>query len=234
MEGESKNMEDRQALILATIIKDYIKSGVPVGSQALVDNYDLDVSSATVRNEMAELERLGLIVQPHTSAGRVPTEAAYKWYISKLSEPKVGARAAKTLANRLPESGDTDFKQSAKNLAALSGLAVFWAPERHNVYYTGIANLMNQPEFSAHYDLICNLSAMIDSLDEIVSEYFDKIGSEPLILIGSEGPFGASCSSILIKYGHGQRQGAVGIFGPTRMDYERNLALMSYLYRQLI
>lgn len=227
-------MNERQELILATIIKEYINTGAPVSSQALVANYSLDISSATVRHEMAALEEQGLIAQPHTSAGRVPTEAAYKWYIGKLSEQKVGARTAKVLANRLPESGETDFKQAAKNLAALSGLAVFWAPERHNVYYTGIANLMNQPEFSAHYDLICNLSAMIDSLDEIVSEYFDKIGGQPLILIGSEGPFGEACSSILIKYGHGQRQGAVGIFGPTRMDYERNLALMNYLYQQLI
>jgi heat-inducible transcriptional repressor len=227
-------MNSRQELILATIIKEYIKTGVPVSSHTLVDNYSLNVSSATIRNEMAQLEDEGLIIQPHTSAGRVPTEAAYKWYIGKLSESKVGAREAKVLANRLPGSSEADFKPAAKALAAVSGLAVFWAPERHNVYYTGLTNLLNQPEFLAHYDLICNLSGIIDSLDEIVSEYFDKIGGQPLILIGSEGPFGDACSSILIKYGRGQRQGAVGIFGPTRMDYERNLALMNYLYRQLI
>jgi len=225
-------MDDRQAIILETIIKEYVKTGVPVGSHALVDNYSLGISSATVRNEMTELEQQGLIAQPHTSSGRVPTEAAYRWYIGKLSEPKVGAREAKVLAGRLPETGEADFKQTAKTLAQLSGLAVFWAPERRNVYYTGMANLMSQPEF--RQNLIFDLLEMIDGLDEIINEYFDKISGQPLILIGSDCPFGDSCSSILVKYGRGNQEGAVGILGPLRMDYGHNLALMNYLYQQLI
>ncbi|MBU4256930.1 DeoR family transcriptional regulator [Patescibacteria group bacterium] len=74
-------MEKRKQLILYTIIKEHIKTGAPVGSGVLVDKYKLDISPATVRNEMAELENEGLITQPHTSAGRVPTEKAYSLFI---------------------------------------------------------------------------------------------------------------------------------------------------------
>lgn len=226
-------MNDRQALILEVIIREYIKTGVPVSSHALVDNYDLDISSATVRNEMAELERLGLIVQPHTSAGRVPTEAAYKWYISKLNEQKVSPREAKVLADRLPSPADNDFKKAAKDLAELSGLAVFWANDQGNVYYTGLANLLSQPDFIDN-DLLYDLSAVFDSLDEIVEAYFDKITDQPLILIGSDGPFGNFCSSILVKYKNGEQAGALGILGPLRMDYGRNLSLLNYIHNRLI
>ncbi len=226
-------MNDRQALILEVIIREYIKTGVPVSSHALVDNYDLDISSATVRNEMAELERLGLIVQPHTSAGRVPTEAAYKWYISKLNEQKVSPREAKVLADRLPSPADNDFKKAAKDLAELSGLAVFWANDQGNVYYTGLANLLSQPDFIDN-DLLYDLSAVFDSLDEIVEAYFDKIADQPLILIGSDGPFGNFCSSILVKYKNGEQAGALGILGPLRMDYGRNLSLLNYIHNRLI
>ena len=66
-------MDARKTLILNTIIKEHIKTGAPVGSEVLVGKYKLDISSATVRNEMAELEQAGYIAQPHTSAGRIPT-----------------------------------------------------------------------------------------------------------------------------------------------------------------
>lgn len=82
-------MTDRTKLILNTIIKEHIKTGAPVGSSVLVEKYQLDVSPATVRNEMAELESEGYIAQPYTSAGRVPTEQAFNLYIENLSEKKL-------------------------------------------------------------------------------------------------------------------------------------------------
>lgn len=225
-------MNERQALILATIIKEYIKTGMPVGSNSVVDNYGLGVSSATVRNEMAELETLGLIMQPHTSAGRVPTEMAYQWYIKNLSDNKIIAKDGKALDAVLAGLAADGFKPIAKILAELSGLAVFWAVHRHNVYYTGLTNLLSQTEF--RQDLIYDLSSVIDSLDEIVNDYFDQIANEPQILVGSAGPFGNFCSSVLTKYKNGEHEGAVGILGPLRMDYSRNLCLLNYVQRNLI
>lgn len=78
----------RRQKILAAIVEQYIETGEPVGSKALLANAGLDVSSATIRNEMAELTALGFITQPHTSAGRVPTEYGYRYYVDNLMQPK--------------------------------------------------------------------------------------------------------------------------------------------------
>ena len=80
-------LDERKAYILATVVYEYIATGEPVGSQALTQKYNLGVSSATVRNEMAELEAGGYLVQPHTSAGRVPSDSGYRTYVDKLMQP---------------------------------------------------------------------------------------------------------------------------------------------------
>jgi heat-inducible transcriptional repressor len=79
-----ERLSERQKLILGLVVQEYVESAQPVGSKFLVDQYNLDVSPATVRNEMAELADIGLLRQPHTSAGRVPTEEAYRFYVGEL------------------------------------------------------------------------------------------------------------------------------------------------------
>src|SRR5665213_2157286 len=81
-------LDQRKAFILATVVYEYIASGEPVGSQTLTQKYNLGVSSATVRNEMAELELGGYLVQPHTSAGRVPSDSGYRTYVDDLMQPE--------------------------------------------------------------------------------------------------------------------------------------------------
>jgi heat-inducible transcriptional repressor len=79
-----KNLTERQKLILALVIRDYIETAQPVGSRRLVEYYGLDFSSATVRNEMAILTEKGYLRQPHTSAGREPTEEGYRYFVRQL------------------------------------------------------------------------------------------------------------------------------------------------------
>src|SRR3989344_8838068 len=74
----------RQAQILAAIVKEYSQKGEPVGSEELTDKYHFELSPATIRNEMQALERLGFVMQPHTSAGRVPTDRGYRYFVNKL------------------------------------------------------------------------------------------------------------------------------------------------------
>ncbi len=81
-------LDKRKAYILATVVYEYIATAEPVGSQTLTQKYNLGVSSATVRNEMAELEASGYLVQPHTSAGRVPSDAGYRTYVDQLMAPE--------------------------------------------------------------------------------------------------------------------------------------------------
>ena len=77
-------LNDRKKKILKAIVEDYIDSSQPVGSKTLVENYDLNVSPATIRNEMAELEDMGYLDKPHTSAGRVPSTLGYRFYVDTL------------------------------------------------------------------------------------------------------------------------------------------------------
>ena len=85
---ESGGLDKRKAYILATVVYEYIATAEPVGSQVLTQKYNLGISSATVRNEMAELEAGGYLTQPHTSAGRIPSDAGYRTYVDQLMQPE--------------------------------------------------------------------------------------------------------------------------------------------------
>jgi len=221
-------MDKRKELILKTIIKEHIKTAQPVGSEGLVDKYNLDISSATVRNEMAELEELGFIAQPHTSAGRIPTEKAYNFYLENLSEKRLSEAEVKVFEKLLAEKDEENFKQAAKAMAKISQTAIFWAFHKYDLYYTGISNLLHQPEFR-ETNLIYDISEVIDRVDEIIGSIFNDLKYGPQILIGSKNPFGAYCGTVVAKYKLGDNIGLVGILGPIRMNYEKNLALVKFI-----
>jgi len=197
----------------------------------LVDKYKLDISPATVRNEMMELEEEGYIYQPHTSSGRIPTEAAYELFIADFKEmkKKKGLREAETkLLNNLFKSDEAAYKATAKAMAELSGTAVFWAFHKNDLYYTGLSNLFAQPEFR-QVNAVCDVSEIIDRLEEIIDEVFEDLEDGEQVLIGSKNPFGNFLSAVLVKYKHNNQSGVLGILGPMRMDYERNLALVEFI-----
>jgi heat-inducible transcriptional repressor len=225
-------MEDRKKHILNTLIKEHIKTGAPVGSGVLVEKYKLDISPATARNEMAELENDGYIIQPHTSAGRIPTEKAYRYYLIELKEKKLHDDEIKALNSYLKKGTEEAFKLAAKELARLSGNAIIWAHDRRNLYYTGISNLLTQPEF-ARSELIYDISYIIDQLEEIVYRTFDQAAFEPEALIGSLNPYSNLCSSIQFRYNIKNRAGLVVMLAPVRMDYEKGLALMRLVHEKL-
>lgn len=225
-------MDKRKELILNTIIKEHIKSGIPVGSGVLVEKYKLDISPATVRNEMMALEEEGYIMQPHTSAGRIPTEKAYNLFLTNLKTKKFAPAESKELDDILRNKEEMSFKEAAKMIASISNNAVFWAFHRHNLYYTGIANLFQQPEF-AQVNLIYDISSIIDRIDEIVDNVFPKIEIGRHVLIGDSNPFGNIFGTVLVKYKLNGNIGLVGIVGPMRMDYEKNIGLADYLRDKL-
>src|ERR1700733_961781 len=84
-QGGERVLDDRKLAVLRAIVEDYVSSREPVGSKALVDRHNLDVSPATIRNDMVVLEEQGYIVQPHTSAGRIPTDQGYRLFVDRLS-----------------------------------------------------------------------------------------------------------------------------------------------------
>ena len=101
--------DERRFEVLRAIVEDFIATNEPVGSKALVDRHGLGVSSATIRNDMAALEEEGLIVAPHTSAGRVPTDLGYRVFVDRLADlkPMSGAER-RAIAAFLEEATDLD------------------------------------------------------------------------------------------------------------------------------
>lgn len=132
MRGEG--LDKRKAYILATVVYEYIATAEPVGSATLTQKYNLGVSSATVRNEMAELEASGYLVQPHTSAGRVPSDAGYRTYVDELMQPEtLAAEDRRRIREDLREASrelDDVIESASRLLGRLSNnLAFITAPQ---------------------------------------------------------------------------------------------------------
>jgi heat-inducible transcriptional repressor len=219
------SMTERQEKILKEIIKSYIKLAQPISSECLMGKLGNKVSSATVRNEMAELEAENYLFQPHASAGRIPAEKGYQYYLDHFLEEKdlsqIFARYSKRVISD-KKTKEEICKNLAKVVAHLSGEAVIISFSKDNVYYTGIFNLFSQPEFS-QFNLIRDFSQIIDNLDEFVTLLYSCVGDEVEISLGRANPFSPQLASILTM---AQNKTLLGLIGPMRMDFDKNLALM--------
>jgi heat-inducible transcriptional repressor len=133
--NDKPELDKRKAFILATVVYEYINTAEPVGSVTLTQKYNLGVSSATIRNEMAELEAGGYLVQPHTSAGRIPSDTGYRTYVDRLMQPEpLGDDDVRRIRDQFREASrdlDEVIEQATKLLSGLSrNLAIAIAPAR--------------------------------------------------------------------------------------------------------
>ena len=127
-------LDERKKIILLAIIKNYLETGEPVGSRTISKYTDLNLSSATIRNEMADLVELGYILQPHTSAGRIPSDKGYRFYVDQLMQDK--EREVDEMKEILVEKADKMekmLKQVAKSLSSNTNYAaLISAPQYHS------------------------------------------------------------------------------------------------------
>ena len=115
-------LDDRKKKILSSVVEDYIISAEPVGSKTIVDKYNLEYSSATIRNDMKILEESGYLEQPHVSAGRVPSTKGYRYYVDNLmKEKKLSMVDINYIDNTITGFGDTEnlFEQAAKVISKI-------------------------------------------------------------------------------------------------------------------
>lgn len=226
-------MTERQIAILSAIIEQYAEIAAPVGSVILAKLFN--VSSATIRSEMAKLEEMGMIMQPHTSAGRVPTDRGYRFYVNTLtevhaSEPYQLDRGAKTIEARVSTQGeraDRVIRSAVDSLVDLTqnlGLATIG----DELYMNGISNLFSQPEFMSgnHVQAVARL---LDNLEPWLRE---AAPNEPLnVYIGSENPIGKTSGATLIisrfRSPYSDRS-YIGVLGPTRQSYSRVMRLVRH------
>ncbi len=137
---QSNPLTSRQAMVLGLVVRQYVRTAVPVPSRTLVEEYDLDVSPATVRNEMARLEELGYLYQPHTSAGRLPTEEGFRYFVERLMEKHMLPLAERrTIAHQFYQARDQIEQWLPLAASVLSGLtrsaALLTAPRAVQVRY---------------------------------------------------------------------------------------------------
>lgn len=224
--------KERKKRVFRAIVREYVRTAEPVASGILTVRYRFGVSPATIRNDMAELEQAGLIEQPHTSAGRVPTESGYRAYAAEFAgQAELSERQRRWLAEStqaLKRDGDAvgEFAKSVANLAEQTVVLSF-GPNR--TWLAGVTNLTRQPEFR-EANMLLAVSRAIDDLDRVVGDVKRHLAEEIEVLIGRDNPFGEDMSSLVVRLeSRDLGEGLAGILGPKRMDYEANYALLRQL-----
>lgn len=211
-------MQEREAKLLKAIIESHIKTARPVGSQGLASK-DFDLSPATIRNEMAVLEDQGLITQPYTSAGRIPTVAGYQYYLDHLLSIK---KSSPEEIAEIKNAYHQDIRDLAKLLAHKTHLACVAAMGPHDFYFTGLFNLFSQVEFE-DYKMVLSMSQVVDSLEKAMADIYHTVKS-PQILLGRDNPFSDQCAVAVTPMPETR---LLAILGPLRMDYNKVLGLLN-------
>ena len=213
-------MDSRLGHLLRLVLQEYVETATPVGSQYLVERYTLEVSPATVRNWFAELDELGLLEQPHTSGGRIPTEAAFKQFVEDMPQKLAPKRSRDRLEAAVKEGDEHKLKAVARELAHLTGLAAIVSADGADTHFTGLSQLLAQPEFRNWQNAI-HLTGLLEHLDETLAGLKRISFDEPLVLLGEDCPFGPACAAIVAKTPSGA---LIGILGPVRMDYQQAMS----------
>lgn len=246
---ENQEITPRQAKILAAIVKENCDNCQPVASQDIVEKYSFDVSPATIRNEMAALEKLGYISQPHTSAGRVPTDKGFRYFVNQLMDRvKLSLKEQEVLRRELMKLQVAHVEMGrriAKLLSEQSQQASF-AVFPEEVSTVGLSNILDNPALPA--EDAKEIAKFFDDIDQYAEKMISDYGSsQPEAFIGKElklskksdpsrhgGQAVADYSMIVsgLKLPSG-KQGVIGLIGPKSMKYEKNLSLMEYIAKLL-
>ncbi|HEY1085673.1 MAG TPA: transcriptional regulator [Candidatus Saccharimonadales bacterium] len=223
-------MTERQVAILSAIIEQYAEVASPVGSVTLAKLFN--VSSATIRSEMSKLEEHGFITQPHTSAGRIPTDKGYRFYVNLLTQtneqPALADRSARAIEARVSGAdgrADRAIRSAVDSLVDLTGnLGI--ATIGDELYMSGMGNLFSQPEFLQG----TNAQSVARLLDNLEPWLREAAPNEPLnVFIGTENPIGKTSGATLIvsKFRSPfSDRSYIGVLGPTRQSYARVMRLV--------
>ena len=235
-------MTGRQEEILQILIKEYVKKAEPISSSFLAEKGGFDCSPATLRAEMMALEKNGYLQQPHTSAGRIPTDKAYRFFVDQLLQEK----------NALPEKDrqvvDRTIEQTPKQPHALSAglartisnltndFAISGIADTNEFYRMGFSNILESPEFEEEDDLF-GFGSIFDEFENYFNQFFGKVRPEQLtVYIGRENPNKNARKETVIVARYPLPEGYEGVsavIGPMRMAYDKNLALLKYITKKM-
>ena len=228
-------LSDRRQRVLRALIEEYVSHAMPVGSKTIAEQYHLGVSSATVRNELSALEEAGYITQPHTSAGRIPTDAGYREFVDDILQASdISGEMRDSMESRMRASADALdglMKQVSEELTRLTDcLSIVGCMNDNGTSETslarkerlGLSSLMRKPEFLESSSLLPLMEILED--DTVYFKAFDEAASATdgfAVRIGRENEdSNLVCVSVVAGlYGYGDSRGVVAVIGPKRMDY---------------
>ena len=223
---------ERQAAVLRAVVGDYIRSGDPVGSAAVATRHRLGVSAATIRNDMATLEEVGFLHQPHTSSGRIPTDRGYRFYVDALPRrqelPSRWRRSIDRFFGQPPPDPEEVIRGTALLLSRVTRYgAVAQPPRSTHVIVMGTANIVSEEAFERRETARGLLEVLEEERD--VLELLRRLVSEAevVVRIGEENSLSAlhEASIVAARYGAGGRTlGAIAVLGPTRMHYRESIS----------
>ena len=227
-------LSERQKNLLRAIIEKYIETAEPVGSETIEKEAGLGVSPATIRNEMVRLTSLGYLRQPYTSAGRIPTSIGMKFYVDQLMEERALSLkdevAIKEELDQANQRFDKLLRQTARSLADQTKSLAVTTDDEGAIYSSGLANILEMPEFY-DIDITKTVLSMIDKA-EMLTQLFDQIEDEDQIriLFGDElgVPYLEPCGFVITRYHMPNHRGALGVIGPSRLNYQVIIPTVKY------
>lgn len=237
----TEGLTARQTQILKSLVDEYIETAEPVGSETLDKKYNLGVSSATIRNEMAALTDMGFLRQPHTSAGRIPSPKAMKFYVDQLMEEKQMSLAEEVKAKEEVWDARRDIEElldEATHALAerTKALAVACVHEGDRIWHSGYANVFLNPEFT-DLEATASLFSFIEEAQRMQELFFERMsGTSPVeIVFGEElgWPGFSPIGVVGTRFSAAGREGALGVIGPTRLPYPKIIPVLRY-FRSLI
>lgn len=230
------DLETRRKNILGAIIESFIDNPEPISSEFVAKEFDFGLSSATIRNVMADLEDMGMVMHPHTSAGRVPTDKGYRFYVDYLLEHADIDDKEKELINKEFEFNNSDIPnllEQASNILAKFlhyPSIISFIDLNDKIYYNGASFIFEHPEFKD----IKKLHSLFRALEEKnnLLKTINQNIEEPLkIYIGQENLLDEmkNCTLVISTYKKKNKPaGRVAVLGPTRLRYSYAIPLVEY------
>lgn len=220
------DLTDRQIQILKVVVEEYTNTAEPVGSETLDKKYNLGVSPATIRNEMAYLTTQGYLAQPHTSAGRIPSARAIHLYINEIMrEQELSVAEEVSAKEKVWEKRhelEPLLREAAHELAARTNSIGVAVTSDGRVYSAGYAHVLEMPEFF-DIDVTRSLFSLLDEAQQLLSIIQNPLLEEKInIFMGEEiGHHLEPVSCIFGRFTAGSHSGAVGVIGSRRFNYPR-------------
>lgn len=228
------SLKERQKSILDAVVRDYVRTARPVASQELMHEHDFGVGSATIRSEMLALDEQGFLEQPHTSAGRVPTDKGYRYFVDHLlADTELAAEEKRLLRDAFAiRHADAFIGEFTRRISRIAGaFAVAGLADESAFYASGFSTIMEEPEF-ADPEQARDFAHLADFLDTEIRRVLPRAGATGQMWIGAENPWrdARQYAMTLLPWEHPAGfRGFVSIVSPRRANYPKLKAIINLI-----